>query len=92
MDQPEIEGLIKDLKAFLTADEVKTLVADEGKQTRRHIDIVAEGLKESLKAISDGQAALSDRMTSIGRDIKSVLTNHERRITRLEANSPKRRR
>src|SRR5262249_51195947 len=44
----------EDLKAFPTRDEVKNLVEEEGKQTRRHFDVVAEGLKESINVIADG--------------------------------------
>ena len=44
----------EDLKVFPTRDEVKTLMEEEGKRTRRHFDVVAEGLKESIKVIADG--------------------------------------
>jgi len=79
-----------DLKAFPTRDEVKSLIDEEGKRTRRHFDVVAEGLKESIKVIADGHKALGDRITAVGRDIRSVLDNHERRITKLEANRSRR--
>jgi len=80
-----------DLKAFPTRDEVQTMLQEEGKRTRGHFDVVAEGLKESIKVIADGHRALDSRMTKVSRDIRSVLDNHERRITTLEANTPKRR-
>jgi hypothetical protein len=86
-----------DLKAFATKDDLKAYptteeMREEGERTRRHFDVVAEGLKESIKVIADGHIALGDRIMGVGRDIKSVLTNHERRITKLEADSLKRRR
>jgi len=80
-----------DIKAFPTRDEVRTMLQEEGKRTRGHFDVVAEGLKESIKVIADGHRALDSRMTKVSRDIRSVLDNHERRITKLEANTPKRR-
>lgn len=80
-----------DIKSFPTRDEVRTMLQEEGKRTRGHFDVVAEGLKESIKVIADGHRALDSRMTKVSRDIRSVLDNHERRITKLEANTPKRR-
>jgi ElaB/YqjD/DUF883 family membrane-anchored ribosome-binding protein len=47
-----------DLKAFPTRDEVKSLIEEAGKRTRRHFDVVAEGIKESVKVIADGHKAL----------------------------------
>jgi hypothetical protein len=80
-----------DLKAFPTRDEVKLLIEEEGKRTRRHFDVVAEGLKESIKVIADGHNALNDRITTVDRESRSALDNHERRITNLEASKRKRR-
>src|SRR5215470_17170017 len=79
-----------DLKAYPTRDEVKAMINEEGKQTRRHFDVVAEGLKDSIKVIADGHKALADHIDSVGRDIRSVLDNHERRITKLEAKPSRR--
>jgi hypothetical protein len=80
-----------DLKAFPTRAEVKLLVEEEGKRTRRHFDVVAEDMKDGIKVIADGHKALGDRITNLGRDIRSVLDNHEPRITNLEASKRKRR-
>jgi len=85
------EDLKEELKAYATRDEVQTLIEEEGKRTRRHFDVVAEGLKDGIKVIADGHKALGDRMDAVGRDIRSVLDNHERRITKLEANQSRRR-
>ena len=106
MEQLEVEGLIKDLnsrtkriqqilptlatkedlKAYATKEEMR----EEGERTRRHFDVVAEGLKESIKLIADGYKAIDDRITAVGQDIRSVLDNHERRITKLETQESKR--
>jgi uncharacterized protein YicC (UPF0701 family) len=77
----------EDLNAFATKEDMR----EEGERTRRHFDVVADGLKEGIKVIADGHKGLDDRITSLGRDIKSVLANHEHRITVLEADSSKRR-
>jgi hypothetical protein len=52
-----------DLRAFPTRDEVKSLIEEEGKRTRRHFDVVAEGIKESVKVIAEGHKALDDRIS-----------------------------
>jgi uncharacterized protein YicC (UPF0701 family) len=86
----------EDLKAYATKEDLKAYatkedVREEGTRTRLHFDLVADGIKESIKAIADGYKALDDRITNLSREIKSVLGNHEHRITRLEADSSKRR-
>jgi len=98
MDQIEIEGLLKDLNTRTTRIEQKlpTLatrsdVHEEAERTRQHFDVVEEGMKDSIKLIADGHQALVDRLDGVSRDIRSVLDNHERRITKREAKTPKRR-
>jgi chromosome segregation ATPase len=52
---------IKDgVKAEITA-EIKA----EGETTRRHFDVVADGLKADIKVIADGHAALHDDMVGV---------------------------
>jgi len=83
MDQLQIEGLLKDLNTRTTRIEQKlptlattTDVREEAERTRQHVDKEAERTRQHF---------------DVGRDIRSVLDNHERRITTLEANTPKRR-
>jgi len=73
------------------AERTRQHVDKEAERTRQHFDVVAEDMKDSIKVIADGHKALGDRIANLGRDIRSVLDNHERRITTLEANTPKRR-
>ena len=98
MDQHEIETLIKNIddrtsriEQILPTLATKEEMREEGERTRRHFNVVADGLKEDIKVIADGHKALGDRITNLGRDIKSVIANHEHRITALEADSSKRR-
>ena len=97
MDQIEIEGLLKDLNTRTTRIEqklptlaTKSDVHEEAERTRQHFDVVAESMKDSIKLIADGHQALGDRIDNVSRDIRSVLENHERRITKLEGKTPKR--
>jgi hypothetical protein len=84
MDQSELEGVVKDINArttrieqklpeLATKSDVREQVKQEGERTRRHFDVVADGVKEGIKVIADGHKALDDRITNLGRDIKSVL-------------------
>jgi uncharacterized protein YicC (UPF0701 family) len=98
MDQIEIEGLLKDLNTRTIRIEqklptlaTKSDVHEEAERTHQHVNVMAEGMKDSIKRIADGHQALGDRLDGVSRDIRSVLDNHERRITTLEANTPKRR-
>ena len=55
-----------DLKAFATKDEVKA----EGELTRRHFDVVAERLEDSIRLIADGHAELDKRVSRLERRSK----------------------
>jgi len=76
-----------DLRGFATKDYVR----EEGERTRRHFDVVADGLNETIKVIADGHKALNVCISELSDDVKTILANHERRITKLEADTSKRR-
>jgi hypothetical protein len=71
---------------------IETRITDEAAETRRHFDVVAEGLRESFKGVIDQTVATG---TKVDRLIASnavehaafldAITDHEVRITRLEA-------
>jgi hypothetical protein len=63
----------------------------EGALTRRHIDVVAEGLRADIRMIAEGLVVLEAGLDAYHAAIKSVLHNHDRRLTRLEAAQSKRR-
>jgi chromosome segregation ATPase len=67
-------------------------ITDEAAATRRHFDIVAEGLRESFKGVIDQTVATGkkvDRLIASNavehRAFLDAITDHEVRITRLEA-------
>ena len=83
-------------KAGLATLEV-ALKADSkarAEETRRHFDVVAEGLRAEIRVLADGvaaaQASAAATQTGIARidarheDVMRVLTLHDRRLTRLE--------
>lgn len=72
-------------KADIAADLQRA--ADE---TRRHIDVVAEGLRADLRMIAEGVVSLHARVDAHHAQTTGVLAEHDRRLTRLETSRPKR--
>jgi hypothetical protein len=73
-------------KADIAADLQRA--ADE---TRRHIDVVAEGLRADIWMIAEGVVSLHARVDAHHAQTTGVLAEHDRRLTRLETSRPKRR-
>jgi len=42
-------------------NEMRQIILEEGRRTRTHFDVVAEGLKDQIKVICEGHAALTER-------------------------------
>ena len=40
-------------------NEMRQLILEEGRRTRTHFDVVAEGLKDQIKVIGEGHAVLA---------------------------------
>jgi hypothetical protein len=80
-----------ELAAAIAPLATKAEVMEEGAQTRRHVDVVAEGLRADIRLIAEGVTALQDRGDARHAEIKGVLAEHDRRLTRLEASRLKRR-
>ena len=64
-----------------TTEEVRA----EGERTRRYFDIVAEGLRGDIRLIAEGLATLQISTDAQHADVMAVLTQHDRRLARLEA-------
>lgn len=70
-------------------------------ETRRHFDVVAEGMRSDIRLVAEGVSSLSERVDRLehnlreeiretGRDLTSLLTasytDLDRRVRRLEGN------
>jgi hypothetical protein len=71
---------------------LETRITDEAEETRRHFDVVAEGLRENFKGVVDQTIATGrkvDRLIASNAiehaAFLEAITDHEVRITRLEA-------
>ncbi len=71
--------------------EIQAAVRAEGIETRRHFDVVAEGLRTDIRKIAEGIVAVQARCDIRHHDVMDALTRHDRRLTRLEAAPLKRR-
>jgi hypothetical protein len=76
-------------KRHVTIDE---RITDEAAATRRHFDLVAEGVRESFKVVIDKTVATAEKVDRLiaSNAIEHAAfidghTDHEVRITRLEA-------
>ena len=80
-----------DLAAAIAPLATKAEVKAQSEETRRHFDIVAEGLRAELRMVADGVVSLCASVDAHRAETASVLGNHESRLTRLETPRSKRR-
>ena len=83
MTDQELDARFESFGATRKADISATISAEikaEGLITRRHFDVVAEGLRAEIKVIADGHVALRDDATSL----KAGQERLERGQERLE--------
>jgi hypothetical protein len=74
-----------------TRDELHALRAEllaeirqEGEQTRRYFDIVAERVESSVSFIAEGHASLDAKIEGVRGELKADVAGLDRRVTRLE--------
>jgi hypothetical protein len=76
------------LQPYATREEMREETRAQAEETRRHFDVVGEGLSDQIRIIAEGLAHLTERMDSGFREVKLDLTALDRRVTRLEARKP----
>jgi len=79
-----------EVQAAIAPLATKAEVKAEGEQTRRHFDIVAEGLHADIRMLAEGIVSLHARVDAHHAETTGVLAEHDRRLTRLETSRPKR--
>ena len=80
----------EELRAAIAPLATKIEVREEGERTRQHFDAVAERLESGIQLIAEGQVFLQERFEEFRQEIKGELTQHDRRLTYLEASRPHR--
>ena len=78
-------------EAFLpTSQDSHEQVAEDGRRTRRHIDMVAERLESQLRLLAEDQISLRDRMGYRFDELVLALRQVDHRLMSLEARPPRR--
>ena len=75
----------EELRAAIEPLATKAEVREEAERTRRHFDVVAEGMESRLALIAEGHVVLDGRINTIRAELKALIANHEARLTHLEA-------
>jgi len=66
-------------------NEMRQLILEEGRRTRTHFDVVAEGLKDQIKVIGEGHAALTAHNTVADTRLQRLEDGQERIEVRMLA-------
>jgi hypothetical protein len=53
-------------------------------ETRRHFDVVGEGLRADVRAIAEGHVGLVERLDQFQQEVRRDFRRVERRLLRLE--------
>ena len=69
------------LPTLATRDEMLT----EGRETRRHFDVVAESIRSDIRLIAEGHAHQALRLDAYETKTDRALADLDRRVLRLEA-------
>ncbi len=64
---------------------VQDLIGRSAEETRRHYDVVGEGLRADVRAIAEGHVGLVERLDRFQQEVRRDLRRVERRLVRLEA-------
>jgi hypothetical protein len=54
-------------------------------ETRRHFDVMGEGLRSDVRAIAEGHGGLVERLDRFHQEVRRDLRRVERRLLRIEA-------
>ena len=79
-----VERIEQILPTLATKDELRAEVEAEGERTRRHFDIVAESLRDDIRLIAEGQAALTHGVAAMRTELKQDIAGLARRLIHLE--------
>jgi hypothetical protein len=75
----QIRVLVQDLIGGSAADTHRYF-----EETRRHFDVVGEGLRADIRAIAEGHVGLVERLDRFQQEVRRDFRRVERRLLRLE--------
>jgi hypothetical protein len=83
--QTAIAPLATQAEVAAVKTELYAAIRAEGVETRRHFDVVAEGMHADVRMLAEGIVAVQARCDTRHHDVMGTLHEHDRRLTRLEA-------
>jgi hypothetical protein len=81
----ELAAAIAPLATRAELAELRAEVKEEGRETRRHFDVVAESLRSDIRMIAEGHVHLAQRLDAFEVKTERSFTNVDKRLLRLEA-------
>ena len=66
-------------------EQIQSLIGSSAEETRRHFDVVGEGLRADIRAIAEGHVGLVERLDQFQQEVRRDFRRVERRLLRLEA-------
>ncbi len=88
------EELAAAVATLATKEQLAGLRRDmrqEGERTRRHFDVVAESIHDTIRVVAENYAGVLEKVRRERKDVGDILTSHDKRITRLEVADSRRR-
>lgn len=86
---PTREEMRQEIRAALvpypTREEMRAEIREEGDRTRRHFDVLIESVRDDIRLLAEGLAALHHRVEDVRTELKADIAALDRRVMRLEA-------
>jgi hypothetical protein len=82
------DGMDRELPDEMPArwlEQIQSLIGSSAEETRRHFDVVGEGLRADVRVIAEGHVGLVERLDRFQQEVRRDLRRVERRLLRLEA-------
>ena len=79
------EELATAIAPLATRVEVHAAIRSDGEETRRHFDVVAERLQNSINLIAEEHVALNEKIDNVRSECKADVAALDHRVTRLES-------
>jgi hypothetical protein len=66
-------------------DQIRAMIMESAQETRRHFDVVAEGMRSEVRVIAEGHTMLSEKLDRFQDEVRREFRRVDRRLLRLEA-------
>ena len=80
-----MDGELPDEMPARWLEQIRSLIGASAEETRRHFDVVGEGLRADVLAIAEGHVGLVERLDRFQQEVRRDFRRVERRLLRIEA-------